>query len=126
MLEGICNFIDICFKNYKFIIISRKKILLCFSRFIIRNEINIINKDDLVFNNKEIKEFYLKNEISLRDSDIKKIFIYIDGWLICIKIGLINFKLDKNEIIDDIFEDNEYIEDFLNRSIWNRCSENVK
>ncbi|OOM09107.1 helix-turn-helix transcriptional regulator [Clostridium saccharobutylicum] len=126
LLEGICNFIDTCSKNYKFIIISRKKIPPCFSRFIIRNEINIINKDDLAFNNKEIKEFYLKNEISLRDSDIKKIFIHTDGWPICIKIGLINLKLDKNETIDDIFEDNEYIEDFLNRSIWNRCSENAK
>ncbi|NYC31387.1 hypothetical protein [Clostridium saccharobutylicum] len=34
--------------------------------------------------------------------------------------------MNKNETIDDIFENNEYIEDFLNRSIWNKCSENAK
>lgn len=125
LINRLVDFIKSSPENYKFIILGRNKPPVYFSEFIVKRQIKILTSEDLSFTEAEIKEFYLENGFDLNNNEIKKIYDYTDGWPAIMAIVLMLLKLNYS-VSDLVNETNEYIENFIEKNIWNKWDEQCK
>lgn len=118
--EMISIFIKNCPKNYRFILISEKRVPTSFSYFLANREIYIINGDDLRFSKDEIKELYIKEKVILTNNELNRIYSSTRGWPVLLNTLLTEFKLNNTIDIEEILSNNEYIEDFLDSALWSK------
>ncbi|KAI3349227.1 LuxR family transcriptional regulator [Clostridium botulinum] len=117
-LDEFVNLVNKFTKNFKYVFLSRKKMPSCFSSFIAKNMIKLIDSKDLSFNENEINEFYLKSEINLSKNQIRKLMDSTKGWSAMLSIFLMCLKLQLTSDFESIFLSNEYVNDFIYKNIW--------
>lgn len=124
--EILVYFIRLAPKNYKFILLSTREVPVCFSEFIISGDIKVLTSEQLAFNIKETNEFYIKEGIYLKEDEINEIFMNTGGWPAGMNSILIYLKLDRHRNIKKILENNHYINDFFNKSVWMNFDKRTK
>ncbi|NFO29310.1 LuxR family transcriptional regulator [Clostridium botulinum] len=125
-LEEFITLINKFSQNFKYIFLSRKKIPACFSLFIAKSMIQVVNSKDLCFNKDEINEFYSKNGIMLSQNKINKLIETTRGWPAILSIFLMCLKLQLTSNFESLFVHNEYVNDFIYKNIWKKFNPEIQ
>lgn len=127
ILEKISDYIENSRDNYKFIFISSKKIPEEFINIIIKNQIGIVSKKDLLFRKEEIELLFKKNNINtFKEEYIKKLLEFTGGVAILVILGMTYFKLNDFTIDYKKFVESKYFKESFNKHIWDKLSKKRK
>lgn len=127
ILEEISYYIENSRDNCKFIFISSKKIPKEFINIMIKNQIGIVSKKDLLFKKEEIELLFKKNNINtFKEEHIKIILELTGGVPILVILGMMYFKLNDNTLDYKKFVESKYYKEAFDKYIWDKLSKKRK
>lgn len=127
ILEEISYYIENSRDNCKFIFISSKKIPKEFINIMIKNQIGIVSKKDLLFKKEEIELLFKKNNINtFKEEHIKIILELTGGVPILVILGMMYFKLNDNTLDYKKFVESKYYKEAFDKYIWDKLSKKEK
>ncbi|MBE6071409.1 MAG: hypothetical protein E7208_05570 [Clostridium butyricum] len=103
--------------NFHIIIIGRTYPKLPYEEMILKKLCLIINQKDLALTESETQEFFLINGICLTENELKKIYMYTEGWISAIYLILLDYlKNGKSDM--------EVLTNLLKTIVFDKLSEN--
>lgn len=127
ILENISYCIENSRDNYKFIFISSKSIPEEFINIMMKNQIGIVSKKDLLFNKEEIELLFKNNNINtFKEEHIKEMLQTTDGVAILVILGMAYFKLNDFNLNYEEFIESRYFKEVFTKHIWDKLSEKRK
>ena len=127
ILEKISYYIENSRDNCKFIFISSKKVPEEFINIMMKNQIGIVSKKDLLFKKEEIELLLKKNDINnIKEEHVKRILESTGGVAILLILAMIYFKLNDNTLDYKKFIESKYFKQAFNKYIWNKLSKKRK
>ncbi len=102
-------------------ILSRNSLPKLYGDLILKNRLQFISQEQMLFDSNEILEMYRNRGLRITKKQAEDILRYTDGW----PVGLNALLLSENKIPSDRISDN-WLDDFLEIQVWNRWSESLQ